>query len=183
MEIEQRLEKHLLCKPIVPDSAYVAESAVLIGNVVLGEDSSVWPTSVLRGDIELIEVGKGSNIQDGCIVHLADDLPAIIGNYVTVGHGAIIHACTIGDECLIGMRATVMDGAEIGSQSIVGAHALVTKGFKAPAGSLILGSPAKVVKALDEETRSSLKKWAEKYIKVAAAHKEIKKSEVLDLSD
>lgn len=171
MEIEERLEKHLSCEPVIPDSAYVAESAVIIGDVVLGKNSSVWPTSVLRGDIESIRVGEGSNIQDGSIVHLADDLSAIIGDWVTVGHGAIIHACTIGDECLIGMRATIMDGAEIGEQSIVGAHALVTKGFKSPPGSLILGSPAKVVKSLDESTRKSIKSWAEKYVKVAAAHK------------
>lgn len=171
MEIEERLEKHLSCEPVIPDSAYVAESAVIIGDVVLGKNSSVWPTSVLRGDIESIRVGEGSNIQDGSIVHLADDLSAIIGDWVTVGHGAIIHACTVGDECLIGMRATIMDGAEIGEQSIVGAHALVTKGFKSPPGSLILGSPAKVVKSLDESTRKSIKNWAQKYAKVAAAHK------------
>jgi len=171
MTIDERLKNHLSKDPVIPDSAYVANSAVLIGDVVLGEHASVWPTAVLRGDIEEIRVGEGSNIQDGSIVHLADDLSANIGKYVTVGHGAIVHACTIEDECLIGMRATVMDGAVIGSQSIVGAHALVTKGFEAPPGSLILGSPAKIVKTLDESTRNSLKAWAEKYVKVAAAHK------------
>ncbi len=171
MDIEERLEKHLSKTPIVPESAYVAESATLIGDVELGEQASVWPQSVLRGDIERIRIGKGSNIQDGCIIHLADDLQAKVGDYVTVGHGAIIHACEIGDECLVGMRATVMDGAVIGEQCIVGAHSLVTKGFKAPPGSLVLGSPAKVVKPLDETTRQSLKSWAEKYIKVARAHK------------
>ena len=171
MEIEERLGKHLNCEPVIPDSAYVAESAVVLGDVVLAEHSSVWPGAVLRGDIEKIRIGEGSNIQDGSIVHLADDLPAIVGDWVTVGHGAIIHACTIGDECLIGMRATVMDGAEIGAQSIVGAHTLVTKGFKCPPGSLVMGTPARVVKPLDEATRASLKKWAEKYVKVACAHK------------
>ena len=171
MEIEERLDKHLSCEPVIADSAYVAESAVVLGDVALAEHSSVWPGSILRGDIEKIRIGVGSNIQDGSIVHLADDLPAIVGDWVTVGHGAIIHACTIGDECLIGMRATVMDGAEIGAQSIVGAHALVTKGFKCPPGSLVMGTPAKVVKPLDDNTRTSLKKWAEKYVKVAAAHK------------
>jgi carbonic anhydrase/acetyltransferase-like protein (isoleucine patch superfamily) len=171
MDIQERLDNHLSIEPKIADSAYVAESAVVIGDVELAEDSSVWPTAVLRGDIEKIRIGKGSNIQDGSIVHLADDLAAIVGENVTVGHGAIIHACTIGDECLIGMRATVMDGAEIGAQSIVGAHSLVTKGFKAPSGSLIMGTPAKIVKSLDQETRDGLKNWALKYVKVAASHK------------
>jgi len=171
MDVTDRLEKHLTKEPVIAESAYVADSAVLIGDVTLAEDSSVWPGCVLRGDIDSIRVGKGSNVQDGSIVHLADDLCADIGEYTTVGHGAIIHACKIGNECLIGMRATVMDGAEIGDQSIVGAHSLVTKGFKAPPGSLIMGTPAKVVKELDEATRASLKGWALKYVKVAAAHK------------
>ena len=172
MEVESRLEAHLSKQPVIPDSAYVADSAVVIGDVVLGEHASVWPTSVLRGDIEAIRIGEGSNIQDGSIIHLADDLPAIVGDYVTVGHGAIVHACTIENECLIGMRATVMDDALIGEQSIVGAHSLVTKGFRAPPGSLILGSPARVVKALDAETRATLKGMAEKYVAVARAHRE-----------
>ena len=171
MDVEDRLNKHLSKDPVIAESAYIADSAVVIGDVILEAHSSVWPACVLRGDIETIRVGKGSNVQDGSIIHLADDLCAEIGEYTTVGHGAIIHACKIGNECLIGMRATVMDGAEIGDQSIVGAHSLVTKGFKAPAGSLIMGTPAKVVKTLDEETRQSLKHWALKYIKVAAAHK------------
>lgn len=171
MDVEDRLEKHLSKEPVIAESAYVAESAVLIGDVTLAEDSSVWPGCVLRGDIESIRIGKGSNIQDGTIIHLADDLCVEIGAYTTVGHGAMVHACRIGNECLVGMRATVLDGAEIGDQCIIGANSLVTKGFKAPPGSLILGSPAKIVKTLDEGTRQSLRGWAEKYIKVAAAHK------------
>ncbi len=171
MDIEERLDQHLSKEPQIADSAYVADSAILIGDVTLEADSSVWPGCVLRGDIESIRVGKGSNVQDGCIIHLADDLSADIGQYTTVGHGAIVHACKVGNECLIGMRATVMDGAVIGDQCIVGAHSLVTKGFKAPPGSLVMGTPAKVVKALDENTRQSLKKWAEKYVKVASAHR------------
>lgn len=171
MDVEDRLNKHLSKVPRIAESAYVAPSAVILGDVSLGPDSSVWPGCVLRGDIEAIWVGQGCNIQDGSIIHLADDLPVEIGDYTTVGHGAIIHACKIGEECLIGMRATVMDGAEIGAQSIVGAHALVTKGFKAPPGSLIMGTPARIVKALDAETRASLRGWAVKYTKVAAAHR------------
>lgn len=172
MDVEDRLQIHLSKEPVIADSAYVAPSAVLIGDVTLEDEASVWPGCVLRGDIESIRVGRGSNVQDGSIIHLADDLSVDIGEYTTVGHGAIIHACKIGNECLIGMRATVMDGAEIGDQSIVGAHALVTKGFRAPPGSLVMGTPARVVKQLDETTRQSLRDWALKYVKVAAAHRE-----------
>jgi carbonic anhydrase/acetyltransferase-like protein (isoleucine patch superfamily) len=172
MTLEERLDRYLSQTPAIADSAYVAASAVLIGDVTLGENASIWPGCVVRADIASISIGEGSNIQDGCIVHLADDLPVVVGKHVTVGHGAILHACTIGDECLIGMRATVMDGAEIGPRSIVGAHALVTKGFKAPEGSLIMGCPAKIVKTLDAETMSSLKKWALKYVTVARAHRQ-----------
>lgn len=169
--MHDRLNRHLNKKPVIAASAYVAESAVIIGDVTLEPESSVWPGCVLRGDIESIFVGRGSNIQDGSIVHLADDLAVKIGSYTTVGHGAIIHACTIGNECLIGMRATVMDGAEIGDQCIVGAHSLVTKGFKAAPGSLIMGTPARVVKSLDTGSRESIRNWALKYIQVAAAHR------------
>ncbi len=171
MEVEERLERFLSREPVVADSAYVAPSAIVMGAVTLGEYSSVWPGAILRGDIEEIRVGRGSNIQDGTIVHLADDMPVEIGEFVTIGHGAMIHACKIGDSCLIGMRAIVLDGAEIGAESIVGAGALVTKGTIVPPGSLVMGMPAKVVKSLDENTRKSLRHWAEKYVKVSRAHK------------
>ncbi|HOO92664.1 MAG TPA: gamma carbonic anhydrase family protein, partial [Opitutales bacterium] len=149
MEVEERLERFLSREPVIAESAYVAPSAVVMGAVTLAEDSSVWPGAILRGDIEEIRVGRGSNIQDGTIVHLADDMPVEIGEYVTIGHGAMIHACKIGDACLIGMRAIVLDGAQIGAESIVGAGALVTKGTIVPPGSLVMGMPAKVVKSLD----------------------------------
>ncbi len=171
MTLEERLEKYLSRTPEVDPTAYVAPSAVVMGSVKIGPKASVWPTCVLRGDIEDIIIGEGSNIQDGTVVHLADDLSARIGNHVTVGHMAMIHACTIEDECLIGMKATVLDGAVIGKHSIVGAGAVVTKNTVVPPGSLVLGMPAKVVKQLSEEEKASLKPWAEKYIKVAAAHK------------
>lgn len=171
MEVEERLERFLSREPVIAESAYVAPSAVVMGAVTLAEDSSVWPGAILRGDIEEIRVGRGSNIQDGTIVHLADDMPVEIGEYVTIGHGAMIHACKIGDACLIGMRAIVLDGAQIGAESIVGAGALVTKGTVVPPGSLVMGMPAKVVKSLDENTRKSLRCWAEKYVKVSRAHK------------
>jgi carbonic anhydrase/acetyltransferase-like protein (isoleucine patch superfamily) len=171
MDIQQRLQTYLGRTPRIDPGAYIAPGAVVIGDVSLGPDSSVWPTSVLRGDIQSIVVGAGSNVQDGAIVHLADEFPAIIGRNVTVGHGAIIHACTIGDNCLIGMRATVLDGAVIGENSIVGAHALVKKGMQVPPGSLVLGMPARVVRPLTEAEIEENRQSAEKYIQVARAHR------------
>ncbi len=171
MTIEQRLETYLDQSPQVDESAYVAKGAIVIGAVTLAKNASVWHGAVLRGDINTIEIGEGSNVQDGTMVHLADNYGVKVGNYVTIGHAAMIHACEIGDECLIGMQATVLDGAVIGAQSIVGAGALVTKGTQVPEGSLVLGSPAKVVRALSGEERAALKGWAEKYVKVSRGHK------------
>ncbi|MBC2604857.1 gamma carbonic anhydrase family protein [Pelagicoccus albus] len=171
MTLEEQFETFLDKDPQVPASAYVAPEAVLIGDVRLGENASVWPCTVLRGDINYIEIGDRSNVQDGSIVHLADDLPVVIGNDVTIGHGAIIHACTIQDECLIGMGATVLDGAVIGHHSIVGAGSLVTPRTIIPPGSMVMGSPAKVKRALSEEEQAKVKDWAAKYVKVSAAFK------------
>lgn len=171
MTTEERLAKFLDQKPEIDASAYIASGAIIIGAVRLQENASVWHNAVLRGDINYIEVGEASNIQDGTIVHLADDYGVKIGRYVTVGHAAMIHACAIGDECLIGMQATVLDGAVVGRQSIVGAGALVTKGTQIPEGSLVLGSPAKVVRPLTREERSVLKSMAEKYVTVSREHK------------
>lgn len=171
MTIDERLEKFLTREPQLDPSAYVAESAVIMGDVRLAAKSSVWPQAVLRGDIETIEIGEGSNIQDGSVVHLADDLGVKIGKYVTVGHLAMIHACTIEDECLIGMKATVLDGAVIGRRSIVGAGAVVTQNMVVPPGSMVLGIPAKVVRSLSEEEQAGLRKWAEKYVTVAQHHR------------
>lgn len=171
MTTEERLAAYLDRVPEIDPSAYVARGAVVIGAVTLGENSSVWHQAVLRADINTIEIGEGSNVQDGTIVHLADDYGVKVGNYVTIGHAAMIHACEIGDECLIGMQATVLDGAVIGAQSIVGAGALVTKGTRVPEGSLVLGSPAKVVRQLSEVERAQLKGMAEKYVTVSREHK------------
>lgn len=172
MTLQEQFERYLDQSPEIDESAYVAPSAVLIGSVTLGPRSSVWPLCVLRGDINSIEIGEGSNVQDGTIVHLADDYGVKVGKYVTIGHAAMIHACTIEDDCLIGMRATVLDGAVIGKGSIVGAGALVTKGTVVPPGSLVLGMPAKVVRQLTPEEIAGNRKLAEKYVQVAAAHKQ-----------
>ena len=159
-----QLDTFLRARPRLGAEVYLAQTAVVVGDVTLGEHSSVWDHAVLRGDINRIVVGHHSNIQDNAVVHLADDYPCLIGNYVTVGHSAIIHACTIGDEVLVGMGAVVLDGAVIGDQCLIGARALVTGGTQIPPGSLVLGSPAKVVRALTPEERAGLRHWADKYV-------------------
>ncbi|MDP9003879.1 MAG: gamma carbonic anhydrase family protein [Verrucomicrobiota bacterium] len=153
--------------PRLHPSAFVAPGATVIGDVTLGEESSVWSGAVLRGDINRIIVGSRSNVQDGAVIHLADDFPALIGELVTIGHGAIVHACTLDDEVLVGMGAIILDGAEIGARSIIGANALVTAGTNIPAGSLVFGSPAKVIRQLAEHEQLTIKSWALKYIETA----------------
>ena len=170
MNITERLARHLGRQPDTTRAAFVAANATVLGDVTLGALSSVWYGCVLRGDINSIAIGEGTNIQDLTMVHLADDYGVKVGRYCTIGHSAIIHACDIGDECLIGMGATILDGAKIGDRCIVGANALVTQRFTAPPGSMILGSPAKVVRPLTAEEQAGLRGWAEKYIAVARAH-------------
>ncbi|PTY02545.1 gamma carbonic anhydrase family protein [Opitutaceae bacterium EW11] len=170
MTVQERLAAHLSKTPDTTAANWVAKNATLVGDVTLGPKSSVFYGAVLRGDIARIVVGEGSNIQDNAIVHLADDLDAVIGSWVTVGHGAIVHACTIEDECLIGMGSTILDGARVGARSIVGAGAVVTPRTVIPPGSMVLGAPAKVVRQLTDEEQKGLKKWAEKYTHVSAAH-------------
>lgn len=164
----KQLDRHLRKQPVLGAGVYIARGGVVIGDVTLGDHSSVWYNAVLRGDINRIVVGHHSNIQDNAVLHLADDFGCVIGNWVTIGHSAIVHACTVGDECLIGMGATILDGAEIGEQSIIGANSLVTQYSKFPPGSLVLGSPAKVVRIMSTEERAGLKVWAQKYVDNAA---------------
>ncbi len=156
----------LLRQPVIHPSAFIAPNATLLGDVTIGEDASVWYNTVLRGDINRIVVGKGSNVQDGSVLHLSAEHGCLIGDYVTVGHMAMLHACTIGNECLIGMGAIILDGAVIGEQSIIGAGALVTQGKQIPPGSMVLGSPAKVVRTLTDEEQSGLREWAERYVRI-----------------
>lgn len=161
------LENHLTKKPKIEQGVYIARGAAVLGDVVLSDFSSVWYNAVVRGDINQIVVGHHSNIQDNAVLHVAEEFPCLIGSYTTVGHSAIVHGCTIEDECLIGMGATILDGALVGERSIVGANALVTQGIQIPPGSLVLGSPAKVVRSLTEEEQMGLKVWAEKYVENA----------------
>ena len=168
VNISSQLDKFLRQKPALGKNVYIARGAVVTGDVVLGEAASVWHNAVLRGDINRIVVGHHTNIQDNAVLHLAEELPCLVGNYVTVGHGAIVHACAVGDECLIGMGAVILDGAELGAQCLVGARALVTQHTKIPEGSLVFGAPARVVRLLTPEERAGLKGWAEKYVANAA---------------
>ena len=172
MNAAERLEKHLGEEPLYGPDVFVAPTAVVLGDVQMDEGSSLWYGGVLRGDINSIKIGKYSNLQDGVIGHLADDYPLVVGQYVTVGHGAVIHACEIEDECLIGMNSTILDGARIGKQSVVAAGSVVPVGMQVPEGSLVAGVPAKVKKSLSREERERIKCWAEKYLVVAKQHRE-----------
>lgn len=172
MTTKERLDKYFKAAPNVDPTAYVSPHAVVLGAAKIGKQASIWPGVVIRADINSIEVGDYSNVQDGTMVHVADDYGVKLGNYVTVGHGAILHACEIGDEVLVGMGATVLDGVKVGRQCIIGANALVTKGMQIPDGSVVLGAPAKIVKTMDEKAREGIKDWAVKYLEVAQTHKE-----------
>ena len=150
--------------PQIAGSAWVADSAQVMGNVVLGEDTSVWFGTVIRGDTDCITIGAGSNIQDASVLHADFGQPLVVGARVTVGHQVMLHGCTIGDESLIGIGAIVLNGAKIGRNCLVGAGALVTEGKEFPDGSLIVGSPAKAVRVLTPEQIEGLRQSAQHYI-------------------
>ncbi|MCD2513630.1 gamma carbonic anhydrase family protein [Comamonas endophytica] len=157
--------------PQLAASAWVADSAQVMGDVTLGEDVSVWFGSVLRGDTESLRVGAGSNIQDGSVLHADPGQPLVVGERVTVGHQVMLHGCTIGDESLIGIGAVVLNGAKIGRNCLVGAGALVTEGKEFPDGSMIIGSPAKAVRQLTPEQIEGLRQNARHYIDNARRYK------------
>lgn len=150
--------------PQVHPSAYVADSAEVMGNVHLAADTSVWFGTVIRGDNEPIAIGEGSNIQDACVLHSDVGQPLTVGKHVTVGHGVMLHGCTIGDESLIGIGAVVLNGAQIGKHCLVGAGSLVTEGKVFADGSMIVGSPARVVRQLTPEQMEGLRRSAQHYI-------------------
>jgi gamma-carbonic anhydrase len=152
-------------RPAIHPSVFVAASADVVGRVTLHEESSVWYHATLRGDLNEIVIGPRSNVQDNVVIHLADDFGCHVGELVTVGHSAILHACTVKDEVLVGMGAIILDGAVIGERSIIGAGALVTGGTVIPPGSLVLGSPAKVVRSLPLDEQAKIRSWAEKYVR------------------
>ncbi len=150
--------------PDIADSAWVADNAQVIGDVHMANDSSVWFSSVVRGDTATIRIGEGTNIQDGSVLHADVGIPLTIGKHVTVGHMVQLHGCTIGDESLIGIGAIVLNGAKIGKNCLVGAGSLVTEGKEFPDGSMILGSPAKVVRELTPEQIEGLRRSAQHYV-------------------
>ncbi|MCC5911539.1 MAG: gamma carbonic anhydrase family protein [Clostridiaceae bacterium] len=153
------------------ESCFIAETADIIGDVTLEENANIWYKAVVRGDGNYIKIGKNTNIQDNSVVHISEKYPTIIGNNVTVGHNAVVHACTIGNNTLIGMAAIILDGAEVGDNTIIGAGSLVPPGKKIPAGVLAVGSPAKVIRELTEEEKEGLLSSAKSYVKYANEHK------------
>lgn len=150
--------------PQMAESAWVADSAQVIGDVTLAEDVSIWFGSVLRGDTSNLQIGAGTNIQDGSVLHADPGKPLVVGARVTVGHQVMLHGCTIGDESLIGIGAVILNGAKIGRNCLVGAGALVTEGKEFPDGSMIIGSPAKAVRELSPEQIEGLRQSAQHYI-------------------
>jgi carbonic anhydrase/acetyltransferase-like protein (isoleucine patch superfamily) len=157
-------------QPALGKGVYIAPSADVIGRVTLGHDASVFFQCVLRADINTITVGAKTNIQDHTTVHLASDLGTVIGAEVSIGHGCIIHACTIGNRILVGMGSIIMDGAEIGDECLVGAGTLIPKGKRFESGTLILGNPAKALRKLTQEERDGIAKLADKYVMVKDAY-------------
>lgn len=155
----------------IHESARLFPGARVIKNVEIAEESSVWFNAVLRGDIEPITIGKYSNIQDNCVVHTSKGYPVEVGDYVSVGHGAILHGCTIEDNCLIGINSTVLNGTKIRNNSIVGAGAVVTEGKEFPKGNLILGVPARAIRELQQDEIENIKNNAVRYVQLAKSKK------------
>jgi carbonic anhydrase/acetyltransferase-like protein (isoleucine patch superfamily) len=163
----ETISRNIRTAPRIAPDAYIATDATVVANVEIGPQASVWHQAVLRGDVAHVVLGAQSNVQDGAVVHTADNLPAIIGKLVTVGHKAIVHACTVEDEVLVGMGSIILDGARIGTRSIIGANATVKQGMEIPPGSLVLGTPAKIVRALSEAEQDEIKMWALRYVRLS----------------
>src|SRR5688500_8080748 len=156
----------------VDPSAFIAPGAVVLGDVRIGAEASVWFSAVVRGDSESIRIGRGSNVQDGCVLHADPGFVCTLGDGVTLGHGAIVHGATVEDDCLIGMRAVVMNGARIGKGSIVAVGSLVTEGTVIPPGSVVMGQPGRVKRDVSERDRERIRHAAEHYVAVAKVYRE-----------
>ena len=154
------------------ESAVICPGAHVLGDVELGEDVSVWHGAVIRGDVAPISIGNNSNVQDNCVIHGSDDFPVTIKENVSIGHGAVVHGCVLEDNVLVGMNATVLNGAKIGKNSIIGAGAVVSEGKEFPEGSLILGVPGKAVKQLTPEQINHIQENADHYCKLSKKYKE-----------
>ncbi|MFD1831089.1 gamma carbonic anhydrase family protein [Streptomyces desertarenae] len=159
-------------EPVVDPEAYVAPTAVVVGEVELGAGSGVWYNAVLRGDCAAITVGAGSNVQDNCTVHADPGFPVVVGTGVSVGHNAVLHGCTVGNDVLIGMGSTVLNGARVGAGSLVAAHALVPQGMEVPPGSLVAGVPARVRRELTPEELEGIRLNAAVYRELAGTHRD-----------
>ncbi|UCD14026.1 MAG: gamma carbonic anhydrase family protein [Thermoplasmatales archaeon] len=157
--------------PQIHETTFVAKSAIVIGNVIIGKNCGIYPQAVIRGDLNSIEIGDGSNIQDCSVIHTDEDYCVKIGKNDSIGHAAVIHGAIIGDDCLIGIHATVLNGAKIGSGSIIGANALVTANMKVPKKSMVMGVPGKIVKQ-DESFPNLARKNAEEYKKLSLKHRQ-----------
>ncbi len=165
------LRGHAGKKPVLGASVFVAENAAIIGDVVIGDESSIWYATTVRGDVMPIRIGARTSIQDNTVIHVTSDYAGTdIGDDCTIGHSAIIHACTVESFCLIGMGAILLDGARIGTGSLVGAGALVTPGTNIPPGSLVIGSPAKVKRPLNDKEREQIRYGAAHYVELARAY-------------
>jgi len=161
--------------PKLNTPAFIAESAEIIGNVQIDEDVSIWFNTVIRGDVNFIKIGKKTNIQDNCVIHVSEKYPTIIGIGVTVGHSAIIHAAKVDDYCLVGMGTTVLDGVEIGRYSLIAAGSVVLQKLIIPEGMLVAGIPAKIVRTLTDDERKMLVESADNYLIYAKSYYNLKK--------
>jgi len=159
-------------QPTLSSNYYVAPGASVIGDVRIGEDVSIWFNAVVRGDNDLIQLGDGTNVQDGAVLHVDEGHPIKLGKRVTVGHKAMLHGCTIGEGSLVGMNAVVLNSAVVGNHCLIGANALVTEGMEIPDGSLVLGSPAKVIKQLDDAALDMMDAGAQHYIDKIAIYRD-----------
>jgi gamma-carbonic anhydrase len=158
--------------PRLHDSVLVMDGSVVIGDVEIGEGSSIWPGAVVRGDVHHVRIGARTNLQDGAVVHVTTDRhPTRIGDDVTVGHRAVLHGCTVKERCLVGIGAVVLDGAVVGPDALVGAGALVTPGTVVPPGAMVLGSPARVKRQLTDEEKAALRESAAHYVELAARYR------------
>lgn len=158
-------------KPNIDKTVFIAESADIIGKVNIEKNANIWYNTVIRADEQSITIGENTNIQDGCVVHVGNDISTVIGKNVTIGHKALIHGCTIGNNTLIGMGSIVLDGAKVGEYTLLGAGSLVPPGKEIPSGVLAMGSPAKVIRELSDIEKENLVKSALKYIETANNHR------------
>ncbi len=172
MDLNERLSRYFKSSPKVDATAFVHPSAILIGDVILEAHVSIWPGAVLRADINSIIIEEGSNVQDHAVIHVADDHPCQIGKNVVVGHAAVIHASNVQDNCLIGIHATVLDGATIGEGSLIAAGALVPPGMYVPPHSLAMGIPCKIIRKRTQDEMAYTSRLALKYQKIAQAYRQ-----------